>query len=480
MISKFFHFLFISLLVFIFPLYSIELSRNPRWIITQAEIARVSHTAISPDNKLVALAGKLSFHEADSVVIQIRNLDSGQLIATIDKLGTSLVALGNLKFSQDGEFLYAIVGDKIQFWTSSDWKLAQEIKVDGALGIDLSSDNKSLAVTNIVNAKKNSVTYVSIYNRQTGNVEKEILNIPTKKLVVSHLVLSQDASILYGSVENSRIGVIAWDVKRGRELYFASQKAYGDNFGINEKYNLLVTSEASSDRLHLFDLKTGMLKQSFPIATSNITGLSIHPDGQNIIISRRIPKEFIQILNLKTKKVSKFSGQMQVFRSDLSNDGSILSLAAFFTFQLPQNLSFAVYDVGNNSELSQLSSSYGADDFKLGHEVEVNLSGKWTKGFVAQISSKTDQILVEFPNGIPKDKIWTISSSLRFINVEDRKIDPLDQWKIGDRVNVNIKGQTNSGLIENIKKDTGWILIRFDSSKPKAPSWVRPWNLVSQ
>jgi hypothetical protein len=114
---------------------------------------------------------------------------------------------------------------------------------------------------------------------------------------------------------------------------------------------------------------------------------------------------------------------MLVFRSDLSTDGSVLSLAAYFTFDWPQNPSFAVYDIGTKTDLSQFS------------------------------------------------------SSLRFINLEDRKVDPLPQWTKGDRVKAKLKDQTYSGEIDQIKKDVGWILIRFDSSKPKSSDWVRPWNL---
>jgi hypothetical protein len=132
-----------------------------------------------------------------------------------------------------------------------------------------------------------------------------------------------------------------------------------------------------------------------------------------------------KIMNLSQfmKKISKFPGKMLVFRSDLSTDGSVFSLAAYFTFDWPQNPSFAVYDIGTKTELSQFS------------------------------------------------------SSLRFINLEDRKVDPLPQWTKGDRVKAKLKDQTYSGEIDQIKKDVGWILIRFDSSKPKSSDWVRPWNL---
>jgi hypothetical protein len=240
--------------------------------------------------------------------------------------------------------------------------------------------------------------------------------------VIYNVLFSQDKSVLYGSVENSRHGVVAWDTKSGSEIYYAGQKDYG-TFAIHEKDNLLVTAESTKDLILLFDLKTGKLKASYPIATAALSGVRIHPDGQHVIISRQNTEEFVQILNLNTKKISKFPGKMLVFRSDLSTDGSVLSLAAYFTFDWPQNPSFAVYDIGTKTDLSQFS------------------------------------------------------SSLRFINLEDRKVDPLPQWTKGDRVKAKLKDQTYSGEIDQIKKDVGWILIRFDSSKPKSSDWVRPWNL---
>ncbi|WCL47739.1 WD40 repeat domain-containing protein [Leptospira sp. GIMC2001] len=470
----------LSFLICIIPIYSIEVSRNPRWSIPQSEITKVFHTAISPNQEIVAIGGKNGFQESSPVLIQIRNLYTGKLMQSIDGLGTSLVALSNLKFSKDGKFFYAVCGNKILFWSTDNWKLVSEINVEReVLSVDLSSNNQLVAVANSVGDEKKSVTNLLIYNRETGKVIKTILKLSSKKIVISQILFSHDDSVIYGMVENSRHGVVAWNVETGAEKYFASQKDYG-RFAIHEKSNLLVSAEAEKNKINLFNLETGKLIKSLPMELLGFSEIVFHPNGEYVIVGRRDSTEFIQILNVKTNSITKFVGHMQIFRFDLSSDGSSLAVASFFFFDLPDNISFAVYDIGSKKEISQLSSSYGAEDFKLGHEVEVNLAGEWTRGFVGQIAPKIDQVLIEFPDSKPKDKLWAEASSVRFINIEDRKIDPLKIWNVGDRVFANVKGKEYTGAIEQINKDLGWILVRFESSKPKSADWVRPWNLKKQ
>jgi WD40 repeat protein len=450
------------------------LSKNPRWQIFQSDLGTVRTSAISPDGKLVVVCGREGFHQATPFHLEIRTAESGKLLKKIDDLGDSIEFL---YFSKDGSFFYTIRNKDHKFlsWKSNGEKNREFSVLEGVQAASLSSDSKTLALTGFSLNEKKSI--LALYDVESGRIIKNLLERSQKELVMSHLKFSKDNKLLYVAIEGKRNGILAIETNSGKEVYYAPQKGWGGKFGIHEEANFLVTYEGEGNRINLFNRKNGSLIKSFPFDTKDTVDLDFHPNGQQVILANRRPKEFLQIINVSNGKVESFAGGMQAFNFSMSPVGDSLSVAGFFSFQLKTNPSYAMYDLGTPESVSQLSSSLGASDFLLGHPVEAQIGGSWMPGFVAQISEKTDQILIEFPSGKPKDKEWVRSSQLRFQNSQDRGKDPMSTWSLGDKIKAKIGGNTYPGKINQINKNTGWILIEFENKQPKPFEWIRPWNL---
>lgn len=455
----------------------VQIGKNPRWQLTQSDLAVVRASALSPDGKIVVICGKTDFHQATPFQLQIRSADSGKLLKTIEGLDS---AIEFIHFSKDGNFFYTVRNKDRKFlaWKSNGTPFREFPVLDGVLGADASSDNKTIAITGFNKKEKKSI--LVLYDFSSGNPIKKLIKKPEKELVMSHVKFSQDNKRLYVAIEGKKNGVLAIDANSGKEIYHARQKGWGGKFGIHERAGFLATYEGKGNRINFFKLSDGSLIRFFPVNTKDITDIDFHPNAQQIIIAHRRPKEFIQLLNVLNGKLDSFSGSMQVFNFSMDSKGKSLSVVAFFGMQYKHNLSYAMYDIGSEKMISKLSSSLDASDFSLGHAVEANLGGSWNSGFVAQISTKSDQILVEFPSGKPKDKEWVKTSQLRFQNSHDRGKDPMNEWKHGEKVKSKIADKIHPGKITRINKKTGWILVKFDSNQPKPFEWIRPWNLEKE
>lgn len=452
----------------------VVLGKNPRWQLTQSDLALVRYSVISPDGKIVVICGRTGFMQDTPFQLQIRTADSGKLLKVIDDLDG---AVEFIHFSEDGKFFYTVRNKDKKFlaWKTNGESLKNFSVLDGVQGATLSPDNKTIALTGFTGKDRKST--LALYDFASGKPIKNLIERSNKEIVMSHIKFSGDNKRLYVAIEGKRKGILAVDADSGKEIYHANQKGWGGRFGIHERANFLATYEGENNRVNLFKLSDGSLIRSFPINSKDIIDLDIHPNAQQIIIGNRRPKEFIQTLNVLDAKLESYSGSMQVFNFSINPAGDTLSVVAFFGIQYKHNLSYAMYDMGSNKEISQLSSSFDASDFSLGHAVEANIGGSWNKGFVAQIATKSDQVLVEFPSGTPKDKEWVKASQLRFTNPNDRGVEPMSVWKVGDRVNATTGGKSYPGKINQVKKDTGWILVQFDNNQPKAFEWIRPWNL---
>ncbi len=458
------------------PVGAVEVSPNERWSVTQKEMARATSLAISPDSKWIATGGYATFHQESPYQVHIRDAATGKIMHSLPEFSG---ALQDLNFSRDGKWLVGIrfsLG-KVMVWNTSEWKLENEFEVSRGINLGLSPDGETIAVISYPGGEKNNRTQLTLHDRATGKKGKTLVDVSSNQFVIQCVQYSGDGKRIYGMVQKKKNGVIAWDAVTGKELYLAKQEKWGGSFALHEEKNILATTEPDKNHIHLFDLKTGKHKDRISLDLGGAADMIMHPSGTHLLVGNRRPKEFIQIINLATKQVRSFSGRAQVWHLRASPDAKTIAYVTFFSFQMDANLSFGVHDSGTAEELKKLPTSFTADRYKIGQKVQVNQNGEWVTGYVAQLHVPSNRIFIEYREENAKKGAWFSVSLLRYEKPEDADRDPFEGIGTGLAVSPWVEGRQYKGVVQDIRRDTGWVLVRFDNSQPRASAWVRVWNL---
>lgn len=458
-------------------LTAVGISGEAKWLVRQSDMARSTSLAISPDSKIVAHAGYTTHHAQSPYRVEIRDLDTGKILRTLDEAKSTL---HDLRFSEDGKYLYGIrfKDSQVMVWDTGSYSLVQEFPVDGGQNVRMSPDNKYIAIAAYPGEGKKKRTVVVTYDRVSGQPAKTFLDVPATELAIQNLVYTSDGKRLLASVQVKRNGILAFDTDTGKEVFHAKQSSYSGNLVVHEGNGLMAIYEPKKNLIHVFQLANGKLVQSIPYNLDFAIDIAFHPGGEYLIIGNQKPKEFISFVNIESKAIQTVEGKAQIWHLRPSPDGKHLAYVTFFSAQFPQNISFAVHDMGDLNALSQLPTAARLEDYKIGHKVLVNWKGDMVIGFVAQLGSKANQVLVEFPHGQPQANAWVPVSSIRFAEGVTKQTDPWEKIAVGITAQAWVSGRMYRGKIQSIRTETGWVLVEFEQKQPKPSEWVRPWHLT--